>query len=107
MDLRFAVSLPRGIAVRCMAILSSTSFSLCDFDFLRERKCTQAEQVAEKVLSFVGRAFRHDIKSAFSSGVLTPEGPDTHISATCEVCATKTLCPHTKLQVFAFKSSRP
>src|SRR6266576_4036056 len=49
-----------------------------------------AIQVAEKVLSFVGRAFRHDIKSAFSSGVLTPEGPDTHISATCEACATGT-----------------
>src|SRR5882762_8482988 len=48
----------------------------------------QAEQVAEKVLSFVGRAFRHDIKSAFSSGVLTPEGADTQISATCEACAT-------------------
>jgi len=46
----------------------------------------QASQVAEKVLSFVGRAFRHDIKSAFSSGVLTPEGPDTHISATCSAC---------------------
>src|SRR6267378_6818677 len=107
MDLRFAVSLPRGIAVRWMVILSSTGFSLCDFDFLRERKCTQAEQVAEKVLSLVGRAFRHDIKSAFSSGVLTPEGPDTNISATCEPCATKTLCPHPKLQVFAFKSSRP
>src|SRR6266550_2484887 len=42
-----------------------------------------ASQVAEKVLSFVGRAFRHDIQSPFSSGVLTPEGPDTHISATC------------------------
>src|SRR5256885_10328622 len=49
--------------------------------------CHQASQVAEKVLSFVGRAFRHDIKSAFSSGVLTPEGPDTHISATCSACA--------------------
>ena len=42
-----------------------------------------ALQVAEKVLNFVGGAFRHDIKSAFSSGVLTPEGLDTHISATC------------------------
>ena len=33
-------------------------------------------QVVEKLLSLVGRAFRHDIKSAFSSGVLTPEGPN-------------------------------
>src|SRR5467141_1161770 len=29
MDLRCAVSLPRGIAVRWMVILSSTRFSLC------------------------------------------------------------------------------
>src|SRR5882724_9433386 len=50
-----------------------------------------AIQVAEKVLSFVGRAFRHDIESAFSSGVLTPEGPDTHVSTTCiaALCAAK------------------
>ena len=27
-----------------------------------------------KLLIFVGRAFKHDIKVAFSSGVLTPEG---------------------------------
>src|SRR6266568_2374966 len=33
-----------------------------------------ASEVAEKVSRFVGRAFRHDIKSAFPSGVLTPEG---------------------------------
>jgi len=42
-----------------------------------------AKQLAEKLLSFVGRAFRHDIKTAFSSGVLTPEGPKPHFSATC------------------------
>src|SRR5256885_3114104 len=53
---------------------------------IRRRLVAQASQVAEKVLSFVGRAFRHDIKSAFSSGVLTPEGADTHISATCSAC---------------------
>jgi len=49
---------------------------------IMSKKNQAALQVAEKVLSFVGRAFRHDIKSAFSSGVLTPEGPDTHISET-------------------------
>jgi hypothetical protein len=38
---------------------------------------------AEKLSSFVGRAFRHDIKSAFSSGVLTPDGLKAHFSATC------------------------
>jgi hypothetical protein len=32
----------------------------------------------------VGRAFRHGIKSAFSSGVLTLEGPKVHFSATCK-----------------------
>jgi hypothetical protein len=42
-----------------------------------------ALQAAEKILSFVGHAFRHDIKSAFSSGVLTPEGLKAHFSATC------------------------
>ncbi len=42
-----------------------------------------ASQAAEKVPRFVGRAFRHDIKSAFPSGVLTPEGPKGHFSATC------------------------
>jgi hypothetical protein len=43
-----------------------------------------AEEVAEKVLSFVGRAFRHGIISALSSGVLTPEGLKAHFSATTE-----------------------
>src|SRR6266478_4440800 len=42
-----------------------------------------ASEVAEKLLSFVGRAFRHDITSAFSSGVLTPDCPKPHFSATC------------------------
>jgi hypothetical protein len=42
-----------------------------------------ALKAAEKLLSFVGRAFRQDIKSAFSSGVLTPEDPNAHFSATC------------------------
>ena len=42
-----------------------------------------ASQAAEKVSRFVGRAFRHDIKSAFPSGVLTPEGPKGHFSPTC------------------------
>jgi hypothetical protein len=42
-----------------------------------------ALQVAEKVLSFVGRAFRHDIKSMFSWGVLTPEGLNAHFPAAC------------------------
>jgi hypothetical protein len=38
---------------------------------------------AEKLSSFVGRAFRHDIKSAVSSGVLTPDGLKAHFSARC------------------------
>jgi hypothetical protein len=42
-----------------------------------------ALEVAEKLVSFVGRAFRHDVKSALSSGVLTPEGLKPHFSATC------------------------
>jgi hypothetical protein len=52
-----------------------------------------------KLLRLVGRAFRHDIKSAFSSGVLTPEGPKTHFSATCLAaeadfsCGSAALCP--------------
>jgi hypothetical protein len=41
-----------------------------------------ALQAAEKLPSFVGRAFRHDIKSAISSGVLTPGGLKAHSSAT-------------------------
>jgi hypothetical protein len=41
----------------------------------------QALQVAEKLLRFVGRAFRHDIKVAFSSGVLTPEDRNPLFSA--------------------------
>jgi len=40
-------------------------------------------QFAEKLSSFVGRAFRHDIKSALSSGVLTPEGLKTHFPPAC------------------------
>src|SRR6266478_2804136 len=43
-----------------------------------------AKQAAEKVSSFVGRAFRHDIESAFPSGVLTPEGAKLHFPATCK-----------------------
>jgi apolipoprotein N-acyltransferase len=39
---------------------------------------------AEKFPSFVGRAFRHDIKSASSSGVSTPDGPKAHFSATAQ-----------------------
>jgi hypothetical protein len=42
------------------------------------------KEVAEKLLSFVGRAFRHDIKSAYSSGVLAPEGLRAYFSATCK-----------------------
>ena len=40
-----------------------------------------ALQASEKLLIFVGRAFRHDIKVPFSSGVLTPEGLKSHFSA--------------------------
>jgi apolipoprotein N-acyltransferase len=39
---------------------------------------------AEKFPSFVGRVFRHDIKSAISSGVSTPDGPKAHFSATSQ-----------------------
>ena len=39
--------------------------------------------VAGELLSLVGRAFRHDIKSGLSSGVLTPEGPKAHFPAAC------------------------
>ncbi len=42
-----------------------------------------ALQAAEKASRVVGRAFRHGIKSAFRSGVLTPEGPKGHFPATC------------------------
>jgi hypothetical protein len=42
---------------------------------------TEHYQVVEKLLSFVGRAFRHDKKFRFSSGVLTPEGLKPHLSA--------------------------
>jgi hypothetical protein len=42
-----------------------------------------ASLVAEKLLSFVGRAFRHDMSRAFSSGVLTPEGAKLQFSASC------------------------
>jgi hypothetical protein len=38
----------------------------------------QPLQVTERLRSFVGRAFRHDIKSSPSSGVLTPEGLERH-----------------------------
>ncbi len=40
-----------------------------------------ASQIAEIVRGFVGRAFRHDKKAAFPSGVLTPEGPKRHFPA--------------------------
>src|SRR6266581_2602297 len=45
---------------------------------------SSTSQAAEKVSRFVGRAFSHDIKSAFPSGVLTPEDPKGHFSATCK-----------------------
>jgi predicted membrane-bound spermidine synthase len=48
-----------------------------------------ASQIAEKVRSLVGRAFRHDKKSAFPSGVLTPEGPKGHFPATSSAFAAK------------------
>jgi apolipoprotein N-acyltransferase len=44
-----------------------------------------AAHLATEILpSFVGRAFRHDIKSASSSGVSTPDGPKAHFSATAQ-----------------------
>jgi hypothetical protein len=43
-----------------------------------------AKEVAEKLPSFLGRAFRHDIEAAFSSGVLTPDGLKAHFSAACK-----------------------
>src|SRR5712692_9887211 len=61
-----------------------------------------ASEVAEKVSRFVGRAFRHDIKSAFPSGVLTPEGFNTlfqrhatlsHLSSTAVRCCPKLIRP--------------
>jgi apolipoprotein N-acyltransferase len=42
---------------------------------------TAVQLAAEKFPSFVGRAFRHDIKSAISSGVLTPGGVKAHFPA--------------------------
>src|SRR5882762_5458217 len=56
---------------------------------LSSPEASAAEEVAEKVLSFVGRAFRHDIMSALSSGVLTPEGLKEHFSATTEAVGNK------------------
>ena len=44
---------------------------------------SMALQAAEKIGRFVDRAFRHDIKSVISSGVLTPEGADAHFFAAC------------------------
>jgi hypothetical protein len=43
--------------------------------------------VRGKLLSFVGRAFRHDINSALSSGVSTPEGAKLYFSASCLAAA--------------------
>jgi protoporphyrinogen/coproporphyrinogen III oxidase len=46
----------------------------------------------EKTGSFVGRAFRHDIKSAPSSGVLTPEGLKAHFPADSKGALRPGLC---------------
>src|SRR6266853_4993367 len=40
-----------------------------------------ARQPAEKLPSFVGRAFRHDVRSVPPPGVLTPGGPTRHVCA--------------------------
>ena len=40
-----------------------------------------ANQAAEKPGIIVGRGFSHDKKALFSSGVLTPEAPDSHCSS--------------------------
>ncbi len=61
-----------------MDLLGGPGFSPAEAKFFQS-----ALQVAEKVSRFVGRAFRHDIKSVFSSGVSTPEGPKPHFSAAC------------------------
>jgi diaminohydroxyphosphoribosylaminopyrimidine deaminase/5-amino-6-(5-phosphoribosylamino)uracil reductase len=56
---------------------------------------------AEKSEGFVGRAFRHDMKAAIPSGVLTPEGLNAHSSAAGEAARGATLyinlepCCHT------------
>src|SRR6266581_5283845 len=42
-----------------------------------------AYQAAEKIVGFVGRAFRHDKIRMFSSGVLTPCFLKTHVHAVC------------------------
>jgi apolipoprotein N-acyltransferase len=46
-----------------------------------------AVQLAAELPRLVGRAFRHDIKPALSSGVLTPDGPKAHFSATSQAAA--------------------
>src|SRR3979490_2644380 len=55
----------------------------------KHRRMSAALQAAEKLPSFVGRAFRHDIKSAISSGVLTPGGLKAHFSATSKAATHK------------------
>src|SRR6202171_3136004 len=59
------------------------------------------EQSAEKHGGLVGRAFRHDIQSAITSGVLTPESRTAHSSPASEAARGATLyvnlepCCHT------------
>src|SRR6202158_4998862 len=44
---------------------------------------SRLHRLRKKYQMFVGRAFRHDIRALISSGVLTPEGLDSHFSAAC------------------------
>src|SRR5260370_34989956 len=54
-----------------------------------EASLQSVSQAPEKVARFVGRVFRPDIKSAFPSEVLTPEGPKGPFSAPCSAAETK------------------
>jgi oxygen-dependent protoporphyrinogen oxidase len=58
----------------------------------RPEKPEKKGSFAEKTGSFVGRAFRHDIKSAPSSGVLTPEGLKAHSPAASKGAPRPGLC---------------
>src|ERR1035437_918806 len=69
----------------------------------RKRVMTQPLRIlaAGKSARFVGRAFRHDKKAVFSSGVLIPEGFKTHFFATCIVFIASRSVPGCGLYFYA------
>ena len=81
---KFSLTVPQDICGTCSLYffpqINDTTFKVASMPHASEFSNVEFQILP---LSFAGRAFRHGIKSAFSSGVSTPEDSNRDVSVNC------------------------